>query len=677
MNAQFSLLPAYVKRFDLSVCRSIIAKVSLFFIDFAGPITLYSEGAFLNLKNLQLCCNSLSGQVPSFIFSLPRLEFVSLMKNKLAGPLPEFSNPSPSLTSVYLGYNQLNGSIPRSFFKLMSLSTLDVTRNSLSGTVQLSFFWRLTNLTNLGLTANQLNVIVDDENIGSSSAPVPQINYLGLGCCNMTKIPSILRYVVVNDLDLSCNQIGGSIPKWIWAGQTENVDVFKFNLSRNQFTDIDLPVANANIYYFDLSFNKLQGPIPIPNSPQFLDYSNNLFSSIPPSLMARLSSVFFLNLANNALYGGIPTMLCNASKLQFLDLSDNYFSGHIPSCLVDGHLTILKLRQNQLEGTLPNDVKGDCVSQTIDLNGNQIEGNIPTSISKCNVLEVFDIGNNNFVGSFPSWTMKLPKLRVLVLRSNKFSGPVGEVPDDGDQNTTHFSSLQIIDLASNNFSGSLDSRWFQNLKAMMITSRGDARLALENNLSGKFYRDTVVVTYKGTSLMITKILIAFTMMDLSNNGFTGSISESIGRLISLRGLNMSDNAFTGIIPPQLSGLKQLESLDLSSNNLNGEIPEAFTSLTSLAWLNVSYNQLEGNIPQGGQFSTFTNASFVGNGGLCGKPLSKQCKSSDTGTPSLKHEKSSYDTILLFCFAGLGFGLGFASTIVVQVVCSGKSWRRLM
>ncbi|CAN6276036.1 unnamed protein product [Urochloa humidicola] len=329
------------------------------------------------------------------------------------------------------------------------------------------------------------------------------------------------------------------------------------------------------------------------------------------------------------------------------------------------------MRQNQLEGTLPDDMKGDCVSQTIDFNGNQIEGQLPWSLSNCNNLEVFDVGNNNFSGSFPSWMMKLPKLKVLVLRSNRFSGAVGKVPVESDQNRTAFLSLQIIDLASNNFSGTLDSRWFEKLKAMMVTSRNDTPLALENNLSGKLYRDTVAVIYKGTSIMVSKILIAFTVIDFSDNAFTGTIPASIGRLLSLRGLNLSDNTFTGTIPPQFSGLKQLESLDLSSNHLAGQIPEALASLTSLAWLNVSYNQLEGSIPQGGQFLTFTNASFEGNAGLCGKPLSKQCSGSDKGASHSEHERSSEDTIVMFCFAGSGYGLGFASVILFQVAWRSK------
>ncbi|KAM0877974.1 hypothetical protein ACQ4PT_035161 [Festuca glaucescens] len=118
------------------------------------------------------------------------------------------------------------------------------------------------------------------------------------------------------------------------------------------------------------------------------------------------------------------------------------------------------------------------------------------------------------------------------------------VPANGDQNRTHFQSLQIIDLASNSFSGSLHPHLFEELKAMMVTrENNEGRQALEDNLSGKFYRDTVVVTYKGTTMKFTRILTAFTVIDFSANAFTGSIPESMGELASLRGLNMSHNAF--------------------------------------------------------------------------------------------------------------------------------------
>uniref|UniRef100_A0ACD6AAL9 Uncharacterized protein n=1 Tax=Avena sativa TaxID=4498 RepID=A0ACD6AAL9_AVESA len=211
---------------------------------------------------------------------------------------------------------------------------------------------------------------------------------------------------------------------------------------------------------------------------------------------------------------------------------------------------------------------------------------------------------------------------------------------------------------------------------MLVTGEsGDGRQALEDNLSGKFYRDTVVVTYKGAAMTIGKILTAFTVIDLSVNAFTGSIPGSIGELASLRGLNMSNNAFTGTIPVQLSRLTQLESLDLSSNDLYGAIPEVLASLTSLAWLNVSDNRLEGTIPQRGQFLTFTTDSFQGNAGLCGKPLPKQCDPEVPSTDSEHDNKSGdrVDTIAMYLVVGSGYGLGFGVAILFQVL--GKSWCR--
>ncbi|KAF0891663.1 hypothetical protein E2562_010882 [Oryza meyeriana var. granulata] len=636
-----------------------------------------------NLKHLRILDISgsngrFSGALPDSISDLSSLSFLDLSSSGFQlGELPASIGRMQSLSTLRLRECAISGEIPSSVGNLTRLSELDLSQNNLTGPININSKGAFLNLEILNLCCNSLSgltVIVDDEhyyNI-SSSAPLPQINSLGLACCNMTKIPAILRYVVVNDLDLSCNQLDGPIPDWIWANQNDNIDVFKFNLSRNRFTNMELPLANARVYYLDLSFNNLQGHLPIPQSPQFLDYSNNRFSSVPEDLMARLSSSFFLNLANNSLHGGIPPIICNASSLKLLDLSYNHFSGRVPPCLLDGHLTILKLRHNEFEGTLPDDIKGGCVSQTIDLNGNQMEGKLPRSLTNCSDLEIFDVGNNNFVDSFPSWTGELPKLRVLVLRSNRFFGAVGGIPvENGDRNRTQFSSLQIIDLASNNFSGSLQLLWFDNLKSMMVTREGDVPQALENNLSGKFYRDTVVVTYKGATTTFSRVLVAFTVIDFSDNAFTGDIPESIGRLASLRGLNLSRNAFTGAIPSQLSGLTQLESLDLSSNQLDGEIPEALVSLTSIAWLNLSYNHLEGAIPQGGQFQTFGSSSFQGNAALCGKPLSVRCNGSNAGSPSLEHRESSEDrteTIVLYAAVGSGFGWGFAMAILFQVFC---------
>jgi len=188
--------------------------------------------------------------------------------------------------------------------------------------------------------------------------------------------------------------------------------------------------------------------------------------------------------------------------------------------------------------------------------------------------------------------------------------------------------LQIVDLASNYFSGELHSEWFENLRAMMNNSN-DAGQVLKHHTNStcksainqdSVYQDSVSITYKDSSLIVTKIQTAFKVIDFSNNSFEGSIPGSIGGLVSLHELNMSHNNFTGQIPSQLGNLTRLESMDLSCNYLSGEIPPEFTSLTSLSWLNLSHNNLTGTIPQGNQFLTFPSSSFEGNAVLCGIQL---------------------------------------------------------
>lgn len=239
--------------------------------------------------------------------------------------------------------------------------------------------------------------------------------------------------------------------------------------------------------------------------------------------------------------------------------------------------------------------------------------------------------------------------------------------------------MQILDLASNNFSGNLPKGWFSKLKAM-ISNGNDSGQVLEHWTRSRtgFYHDTVTVTFKGGELAFTKILTAFGAIDFSNNTFDGPIPESVGRLTSLHGLNMSYNNFTGQIPSQLSKLSQLESLDLSWNQLSEEIPQELSSLTYLVLVNVSYNNLTGRIPQGNQFSTFSNSSFEGNIGLCGVPLSKQCDAPASLAPNTVPPPESNSlwqdklgVILLFAFVGLGFGIGFASSFLVRPVLLHK------
>ncbi|KAE8811207.1 Receptor-like protein 12 [Hordeum vulgare] len=409
---------------------SKLRKLEISYSDLSGSIPT-SIGHLNKLMVLVLAGCRFSGLVPSTIVKLTQLVYLDLSMNDLTGDIPTSLFVSPTILRLDLSSNQLYGPI-KEFHGLTNLVDLDLSSNNLTGLVQLHSLWKLRKLVSLGLSNNKLSVL-DGEGSTSIVHLLPKLTRLRLVSCNMTAVPRFLMHVNnIQTLDLSSNKIQGAIPQWIWEKWDDSLA--QLNLSNNIFTLMQLTsyvLSYSRLESLDLSSNRLQGQIPMPNMltslnpyrQQILDYSNNRFSSVIPNFTAYLHQTAYLKLSRNNITGYIPNSICDSRKLEVLDLSYNYFSGVIPSCLIEGsNLAILNLRENHFEGTLPYNISEHCNLQTIDLHGNKFQGTLPRSLSNCSDLEVLDIGNNQMVDTFPSWVSRLSNLRVLVLRSNQFYG---------------------------------------------------------------------------------------------------------------------------------------------------------------------------------------------------------------------------------------------------------------
>ncbi|XP_057785000.1 receptor-like protein 9DC3 [Salvia miltiorrhiza] len=176
----------------------------------------------------------------------------------------------------------------------------------------------------------------------------------------------------------------------------------------------------------------------------------------------------------------------------------------------------------------------------------------------------------------------------------------------------------------------------------------------------------MTITLKGQDQLLTRLLEAFTTIDLSSNNFSGSIPDSIGNLNSLRYLNLSHNNIMGHIPASLGNISVLESLDLSSNKLDGRIPSELTRLTFLAKLNLSMNDLVGQIPRSNQFSTFENDSYVGNLRLCGVPLTRKCN--EENGQRMRPEEEEYGFIDGFGWRSVVMGYGSGIIVGIGIGC---------
>jgi Leucine-rich repeat (LRR) protein len=656
-----------------------LTQINLSHNDLIGHITSTRWEELRYLVSLDLRYNSLNESIPASLFSLPSLQKLQLSNNQFSGQLNQSSNISSYLLDTLdLSSNNMEGPIPRSVFELRGLKILSLSSNKFNDSLLLNMIQQLRNLSNLDLSYNMLSI---EDNRINSSLSFPQITTLKLASCMLKKFPDFLRnQSKLTYLDLSDNQIDGDVPNWLW----ELRNLIWLNLSFNSLVTLEGPLHNLSfLSVLDLSSNKLRGQLPVlPPYATYLDFSRNDFSSvIPASIGGSLNFTYFFSLSSNNIKGSIPVSICNATYLQVLDLSNNSFTGKIPQCLIEisGTLGVLNLRRNGLNGSIPDSFPGDCGLQTLNLNGNKIEGQLPKSLVNCTKLEVVDIGNNHIKDIFPCYLKKSSMLRVLVLRSNKFGGPIS-CPKP---NAT-WPKLQIVDIALNNFTGTLPkiSSW-----TAMMDDENEAQSKLNHlqfevlSFNGFYYQDAITVTSKGRQLEFVKILIIFTSIDVSCNNLTGPIPEAFGVHKSLYVLNLSHNALTGQIPPSLANLTMLESLDLSSNKLTGEIPVQLADrLTFLSFLDLSFNQLVGMIPMIKQFATFSEDSYAGNKGLCGLPLKVKCSgyvSPPAAPPPKSRDRAS--TMLIgfdwqFIVTGLGFGVGAAAVVAPLMFWEkGRRW----
>ncbi|GKV36241.1 hypothetical protein SLEP1_g44390 [Rubroshorea leprosula] len=183
------------------------------------------------------------------------------------------------------------------------------------------------------------------------------------------------------------------------------------------------------------------------------------------------------------------------------------------------------------------------------------------------------------------------------------------------------SSLQILDFAHNNLSGSIP-RCVGNLSAMEYSLEGSP-FQLNVSSGNGYSLEHVLVVMKAQLLEYSRILYLVKVMDFSSNNLSGEIPTEMTNLKYLPSLNLSHNFLTGRIPANMGNMRMLESLDLSVNELSGPIPESMSSLTFLSYLDMSDNQLIGKIPTSTQLQSFNAFSYAGNK-LCGLPLMDKC-----------------------------------------------------
>ncbi len=269
----------------------------------------------------------------------------------------------------------------------------------------------------------------------------------------------------------------------------------------------------------------------------------------------------------------------------------------------NGRVTNLRQPNNNMIGTLPDELGSLTELQYLYLNDNQLSGPVPASLANLTKLVDFYLRANDFSGPLPDFS-GFTNLRLLELQENKFKGPI--------PNLSRLTQLQKLWLQDNALSGSIP-----NLAS--LTSLTNLSLSV-NTLKGSIPSSLSSLTkLQGLDLWANELsgpipdlsgLTELTYLSLSSNQLTGEIAW-LGDLTKLTTVYLWGNELSGPIP-DLTGLTELTYVSLSQNKLTGEIPASLGNLTKIVELYLWGNELSGPIPDLRDLSLLFELSLAQN-----------------------------------------------------------------
>jgi len=257
------------------------------------------------------------------------------------------------------------------------------------------------------------------------------------------------------------------------------------------------------------------------------------------------------------------------------------------------HVEDLMLYANNLDGTVPSDLRKLTAIKSLQLSDNNLHGSLPSQFSELSQIEEIFFHRNHLTGTLPGSWGALKKLREIGLDGN---GLTGALPIQlGDM-----SALEKLGLSSNAFTGPIPKE-LGNLTNLTELQLGDNALtgSIPKELGSLRNLQTLGLVQNDLTGSIPAELgnlSAIVDLDLRNNSLTGGIPAALGKLKTLETLKLDNNPLGGTIPKELGGLEAIRFLSFSNAQLNRAIPAEIWTLDTLEELQLAYNSLIGTIP---------------------------------------------------------------------------------
>ena len=439
--------------------------------------TLPAEiGDLVELTDLRINSNKLTGELPETLYDLEKLEFLYFQNDNLTGALSSKIGQLTELTQLYIDRNaNMTGGIPKEIGKLKKLARINISQTGIGGEIPaelgqcdalLQFMAFKTNLsgtlpdiwdmpvlqtvmlhTNPGITGplpSSLSKLKPLENGTAPSIQIYDCNLTGSIPASFAELPESTWQVYVND-----NKMSGTIPavvaahknfsRWRWDPQQEGYGLTIAPAPCRQLDSLALvaiynasdgPNWNKNKWDLDKPIDTWTAVTVTDNRVTALKLSTSGVIASEwtlPEAVGDLTELTDLRINGNKLTGSLPESLFTLTKLQKLYFQNDNLTGTLSANLAK--LTNLSEfyidRNKNLGGTLPENI-GDLTSLTsINISQTAIGGSIPQSLAKCTALKNFMAYSNQLSGEIPDFWDQLPNIGVLQLYSNPgLTGPL-------------------------------------------------------------------------------------------------------------------------------------------------------------------------------------------------------------------------------------------------------------
>ncbi|KAJ7948795.1 LRR receptor-like kinase [Quillaja saponaria] len=227
----------------------------------------------MNLVNISLSGNRISGSIPKELANITTLKTFVVEFNQLSGNLPPELGNLTQIERMLLSSNGFTGEIPATFAKLTTLKDFRISDSRFSGKIP-DFIQNWTSLNKLVIQASGLSGPIPSGI--SFLVTVTDLRISDLNGSNMT-FPNLSKMTMLKILILrSCNIIG-PLPEFL--GEITTLKILDLSFNKQSGGIPSSFSSRRNVDYLYLTGNLLTGPVP-DWIQQNVDYANLFASSL-------------------------------------------------------------------------------------------------------------------------------------------------------------------------------------------------------------------------------------------------------------------------------------------------------------------------------------------------------------------------------------------------------------